>query len=830
MTCNKLVQVREFPEDASSPRFAQVGFSFKCVYVSTNRELVLAEQGGPDSVLDTNIDAWANPYLICSGSQTYVLYEALNSQEIHELRFLTVGSAPQVILTNPRSVFPRVWFMDGNDLLLVVAAVSDWVCPLNTGLSAVHDGTSLLSFNLISLICQSITDLPEILVNSLKISRDTAGLVQHIVLGAASTSQDFIYRASFSAGSFGSLETLLTSDETTHNFGQVNDVAALSAMGNTSLFYTATYRETNPVTSMVFVTPKLFSIYNSQVPVEISPDGFESAEHLNLTYTPSGQMSLTFNTGANSSHPRSIRNFLFQGPSDLTPSETHLYQPFFERVIGVYLECGVGVILTVSDSDDSWLSYFDSSVDPLVAGTSYISPALLTAVDRNTTIRLAALISNSMGQPLEFEWSVNAPGVSFSSPAEQATDAYFGLETPDTLTISVIVQRESEAITLQVPVSMSPHQVPIIVAPSSESFFWHKLKNLTVQVQHDNRYPITLTITASPEVSVGLEGSAPSWGSTTLTLVGGVETQTGTDYFAEFTFAVLPWHTNLAGEDLNLTLEASDSITTVSGVYPLSIGALPSVLLGQHPVSRYTYNGGIRTGDYGLGYTLLQTTSLLSNFTRVKRIFINQAPIWVFLGRHSVLWIDNWDTEEHHYMISYAPIVNADVSPYGDCAILTREYLDLYNVATPTDLVVGPIPMGLPTSFRYRDIPTRRLSFLNSLQGIPLSVKYGGFQNSWLVQTAQEFMLLTGAIHLIVDLTDLGCSANDKIVNTQFNALTSAKSGFVLVTVQQSSGDYACLSYNLATRSVARVWAGVDIPNPGFTAALIFPKAVQALV
>ena len=826
MTVRKLVKVSEYPTQLSScDRLCFTSDYMLVAYVAEGGMLTVAVfdrdailSNTPHSlsttILDTRVAPWANPTLIAAGdSSFYLLYEdstyfmgersliCLNLGLNLGLVGLTLQiNASSVLARNPGVSFQYDWCRDIQTHVILAGFSSE-----------THDATSIRHIILETGVATEVSTTSDLCnVYGLSFACDFNGLATHIVYGTVSNAnQSNIFRHTFS-GMVGPQETILNSTHT-HNFGLVSDISAISQQGVTVIVYSAMHTEG--------LNQRIYYLYDVDDPQPIQVTSTEYTTNLHLLHgAMEGQYFLYFVTQNLSRHPRAL--FYCEIPQ-LTRITPNLYnmdfrQPHQARVMGLaFGETLTGsfanriisgtLLLEDAGALTSWLCYYD----PLNLNIEVIVPDTLNQ-PRISSVLIKPVIKNPDGFPLDCTWTSSDPSVTFSSPYSQQTVVHVSASAPSQVILTFTVKTGFFTQEKHITLIMDLHEAPS-VSIQDVATNWHTPVTAQVYVNHTVGYTITMDklvdIIKPISVDIGEITSLLTSATTTTILV-----------------PIIPKATSVDGETISIVLTVHDSVASVSTSFNVIVGLFPLAhLAGTKRIFRYSYNGTLRTGNQGLGYTLKHETRLPLDFTDVLRYIQNETPYWVFFGTHSILWVLDWDTEEHTYLISYDLIKDATVNNAGYTGILTDNNFLVYkgHEATPSS---NSGDLNFPLNFAYLDTPDVVIPMLYPTLRNGLKVFSTGDPERWFFLTTKEitFVSTDTTLSETISITDLGCNMETSFVMVYPAQVNNSRSGSLLVVVKNSmDGGFTCILLNLDTRATSKVWQGAVLPSREVATALL---------
>lgn len=877
MTVKKLALVAEIPTQLNGcDRLVFTTDSMWVAYVAKNLALEIAQfnrldcQSNSDQLqaksvitVSNRVQQWANPTLIkMDETHLLVLYEdgpsfmgqrSLNMVVVDTQ--LAVPTTPTIICYGSGVHVQYDYFFDSSNCLNIITAglalIDTGFFPENTSifLTLVDASSYGLTTNVIW------TSDPSTIVSSLTIAKDYQGIPKAIIFATNRnsvqetrnlineiTSSEIVRDSAIHeiALPVTSSTTLVDSQLAAHPFFIV-DVTSSYCNGNIILIYSA-------IDESITVYPRFFYLYGTGHPQEFKFTSVESVSLPRLVPKDSaGNYYLQYLTNNISSHPRSLARCELDGVSSEIPQVlTNLMYtyPFGNRVVslsmgptllnepdGLATQVNSGTIMIENPGTTfSWLCYYDPIIvpgnnltvtpvrlenqprgtiqNPIING----SPNVNSVINVPSSAPLQAVLNNPEGFPLTYSWS--SPGnssVTFLTPTISKTLAVFDDSAPDSFDIQVSVSFPSNqnAGSASIPVTMATHSAPI-VAPPTLTTNWHTPVNVTLSVAHDQGFPVNVVVSCPQEVSVGDMGTVPDYHKSQYTMVS-----QQADSPTLFNFVLLPWHTGVLGDSQTINVTLYDATKTTEVTLLLKVNAFPYELLGAEVINRYLYNGPLGLANQGLGFTNYPT-ELLSDFHTVKKVFLSSSWHWVFLGGHTVLWVDDWTTISHVYLISYDSINASAVNPLGDTAIVTDNDLLLYNYPFANRLLTTPAGSILPANFCYLDIPDFKLSLPVNLIGKAFQI-IPFVPGSWVIVSKDEVCVLRINPFELITLSQaqLGLGS-EGIIDVK---VSSSKN--ILYIVSNYGENYTATFYNLNTSSVQKVWKGVNMPNVNLAQTLI---------
>ena len=826
MTTLKLTKVAEHPARASSgDRVLFTDTRMWVVYVAEDMSLTLAEYDrlaittlAPSPIRSSSlvykVSRDASPCILVIGTQIAVIYQTVAHYK-RSLVLLIVDSSHNIVLNqvlseNAGYEIPFACFIDSMGALNVLAG--------QVGFTT-HEHTTLLAHTVgldYSVFTRSL-DIVRGSLASVTVSRDKNDLPVHIIYA---TNIHFIYRIDISP-SFG-LPTLL------HQCGE-ESIVELTAMSNgldSMVIYSAL------VNGKPF-SPRFYHVLNDSPAVELSMQAGEAASHCRISYIGVNSITgldiynLYFITQAVSAHPYTLFATTLENPfpqAGEIPTLTLVdyRRPFDLQALSLalgqslqsdsalqeHIQAG-SILLRDPESPNSWLCYFDPEILSLSCVTN---PSSIVDQPRGlpghpSTQLVSVESTNPEGLPLQYIWSSSSSEITFSNPYSISTTVYFSYLAPETALIQVQVLHGNTPILLGIPVTLAQHQSPSF-SPFLAATLWHTPVMVSVPVSHDKNYPITLTCSAVDDIAIGFSRASLARGQRSYTYQ-----PTPTPNGSLFTVWLQPWHVSVLGASVAIDMEVKDALGSVMATGHLEVDPFPMGLLGDGYLKRYQYTGDLRTANDGLGYIAQEPmTGLLSDFTDVKRLIIDSVLYFVFMGKHTVLWISNWATGAHIYLVSYSLIKSSAINKYGATAILTDGAVLVYNPISEVFAlgIRDKNPTVLPPNFTYQDVPNYIVPLPRVTSGAPVAIKETSLKDLWVVATTRAVGVLTKQGLDMFDSTDLFLGPEDELIKIYTENVIDAVNGYVVVIFKVGSA-YMGVEVNLTNRGSKVVWRGESL-------------------
>lgn len=839
--------VAEHPTQiSSSDRLCFTMGAMWVAYISEANNLVLAkypefaivgELGAPISTtkIAEKVERWCNPTLIAvNDTQLCLIYEkpgvnkgckSLVAVLISTLGGISIGET-QIITNNSNTIIQYDWYK-GSKLHIIASDYSGVAhdCPTISHIYMDLSGGVTFTQG------QTFTLNTYEMVMGLSFACGFDGIATHImystIIGASKSS---IYRHLFDESQeFPIAPTEIIVDPNSNiSLGAVNDISAISLNGETICIISGFIKKNS-------IYPQLFYLHGATSPQPIQFDSLESATNLHLLHgSENGQVYLFFITQVISSHPRSLFFCKMTNPTQEVPNleEMDFRKPYGMDVLGLAFGEYLAPIQALSNRiisgtlllakqglPNSLLCYYD----PLDSGiTVSINNSMLSNQRRGVSINYTPVITNPDGYPLHYQWTSPSSLVTFSSPRASSTDVVFDYATPNTgVEIHLEVRLGSSFIPVpgsltRLTVLMETHSTPVVTVTDATTA-WGTPIDIPFIVDHVAGYEIISDdsdiIIVPPDMLIENISKVPISSTKTRVIV-----------------TLKPLHTNVDGERITVRATMKDVIASRTVIFSVNVSPFPTSILGDTNLMLLQYRGSLKTANNGLGYDNKCYTNLPSDFMDIKRCLLNSY--WAFMGSHAVLWLKDWVTQQHTYLVSYEPILHSNINHGGYTAILAVDRLHIYYPVDSLTPVNASVPSatpsrtsGLPNLFIYQDVPSK--TYLMDSNG--LKVFGTASNNCWIVLTQESIQIVdTHTDHTeVIEMSDLGVSQTSKLVSASPYKVQGPRDGCILVVaksivhINPNDTNYTCIVIDLATRSTVKVWHGGVLPSNDILTSLL---------